>query len=1215
MKESDYDRLQLPQPKYSEHNATALCLMIDSVDQADLDAIVNFSDAKDAYDALHAKYFDHRRAVATYKLRDLTTYQKKEEESIQDAWTTLHKMRKDIVAIRPNVRDTYDDEELLMRLLDSLPPEYSATVDTIKARETIDINNVLRILKDKEGELKSDTSIAMAARVQKYKTPQARQRQADNRSNKERPKSSVTKKRGDTKCFICNEEGHRFRDCKLFSAVTDFVQNIKEAYDKSSKKAKKAKAFEATSDSEASTHDSDDADDTVDEIAHASIEAASKHSPTSWIADSGASSHMTDKLHLFSGPLEHMRRRTIKVGGGYLHSDRIGDITLLSKRGTPITINSVYYVPGLGANLMSTRRLCKLGLHGTFNENVKYLHDSQNKKIIKAVHTDGVYMIKWISSKLPSEQHSRNFHSYLASDDTDNVFCAMNVDHDNADTPTEDLPKRDQNYILMHRRLAHLGPQVISKLHLVTTHNQVFLPKKKFVCSSCAKGKMKRSINHVVADRKEERLALISLDACGPLPLSHAKNAYFIEVVDNHTRKVWTLPVPDRKSIPSVLDEWKAHVELEIDKKIKAVRLDNASEHKVLLASWSKKHGIVAQETEPYTSHQNGVAERSIQTTEANIRAMIDDAQLPIEFWDEAARTNAYLRNRTPRGPEIDGLPTSPEQAWNGKKPSIDHLRVWGCKCYSYVDSKSHPPNTRRDKLMPKAREAVLVGYDDNTTKQYKIFAPDLGRVVKASTVIFDEDIPGGTINLHLSKATPNELVKRKPVGRPKLIKSDISNKAHVDNTRQDSSEQAPPQESINTSSEPQEARHAPLEITPQAPPQEPVNTASDTVPEHTVQASSPLPQDTAQVIPPTPEVTIQPPYLPGGVKRKRDLDDDIDPKTIKHIKMMLAMKAMELEEEENTTGDIPIPKTYEEAVNDPVYGNDWLKAIQKEIEDLQANGTWKAEVPPAKANIVDCKWVFAVKYHTDGSVERFKARLVAKGFSQLQGIDYEETFAPTVRMDTMRVMLAIVAVHDLEAEQIDVNNAFTESTLNWTIFMKPPPGMNVEDNRCLRLLQSLYGLKQAAFDWYNTCDRKLVSLGFTSSNSDPCMYLNKLKGMIILVYVDDITIIAHHKQDIAWFKKEFRQDFKIKDLGDLKKILGVEIKRDRRNRTITIHQSTYIKKLLKNMEMEEDRHRTTDIPMNGYDSIQPATPADKRIDATEYARKIGKLIHAMTYT
>jgi hypothetical protein len=110
-------------------------------------------------------------------------------------------------------------------------------------------------------------------------------------------------------------------------------------------------------------------------------------------------------------------------------------------------------------------------------------------------------------------------------------------------------------------------------------------------------------------------------------------------------------------------------------------------------------------------------------------------------------------------------------------------------------------------------------------------------------------------------------------------------------------------------------------------------------------------------------------------------------------------------------SSNIKIPKSYLDAIRDPSHIQEWQEAIQEELQLLKANGIWKEVLPPPNANLVSMKWVFIVKTMVDGSIERFKARLVARGFSQAYGLDYDETFALTVRMDTLRLFLSIVAL------------------------------------------------------------------------------------------------------------------------------------------------------------------------------------------------------------
>jgi len=201
-----------------------------------------------------------------------------------------------------------------------------------------------------------------------------------------------------------------------------------------------------------------------------------------------------------------------------------------------------------------------------------------------------------------------------------------------------------------------------------------------------------------VSERKISILALIFIDICEPLPLSHEGLSYFLKVEDNHSRKIWCISLKQRTDVSDALRKWKLRVKLQSGFKLLAVRSDNATELKVTLDEWCSLLGIDPQYIVSYMSIQNGVAERAIRITESSVRAMIKDAKLPIEFWAEAAKTNAYLRNRTATGPSVNGNLMTSEKAFTGIKPSINHIRVWGCKYYSHVDRFSLTEGYRQAK-------------------------------------------------------------------------------------------------------------------------------------------------------------------------------------------------------------------------------------------------------------------------------------------------------------------------------------------------------------------------------------------------------------------------------------------------------------------------------------------------------------------------------------
>ena len=240
---------------------------------------------------------------------------------------------------------------------------------------------------------------------------------------------------------------------------------------------------------------------------------------------------------------------------------------------------------------------------------------------------------------------------------------------------------------------------------------------------------------------------------------------------------------------------------------------------------------------------------------------------------------------------------------------------------------------------------------------------------------------------------------------------------------------------------------------------------------------------------------------------------------------------------------------------------------------------------------------MFKVKYHSDSSLDKFKARLVARGFSQVQGIDFEQTFAPTVKFDSLRLFLAIVAVRNIDCHQVDVNNAFTESVLKEKIFIAAPEGVDCPRGKVLRVLRSLYSLKQAARDWHEKLIKALLGIGFRQYTANPCFLIHDERGILLLVYVDDICVATDLITQVNWFKLSFKKLFKVKDLGEIEKILSVKITGNRFKKTIRMDQTSYLKIVLERIDIEHDKHKPTELPINSYSSLRPAGPDNKRID------------------
>jgi len=223
-----------------------------------------------------------------------------------------------------------------------------------------------------------------------------------------------------------------------------------------------------------------------------------------------------------------------------------------------------------------------------------------------------------------------------------------------------------------------------------------------------------------------------------------------------------------------------------------------------------------------------------------------------------------------------------------------------------------------------------------------------------------------------------------------------------------------------------------------------------------------------------------------------------------------------------------------------------WIDAMDEEINAIEKNDTWELVDLPAEKDCIGVKWIYKTKLNADGEVVKHKARLVAQGFSQQPGIDYNETFAPVARLDTVRLVLAIAAQHNWKVHQMDVKSAFLNGFLEEEVYVKQPPGYEVkgEEGKVYKLKKALYGLKQAPRVWYSRIDAYLISNGFNRSGSEPTLYtqVNKHGEILILcLYVDDLIFTGN--LSINDFKTAMKTEFEMTDLGLMKYFLGIEVK------------------------------------------------------------------------
>ena len=244
---------------------------------------------------------------------------------------------------------------------------------------------------------------------------------------------------------------------------------------------------------------------------------------------------------------------------------------------------------------------------------------------------------------------------------------------------------------------------------------------------------------------------------------------------------------------------------------------------------------------------------------------------------------------------------------------------------------------------------------------------------------------------------------------------------------------------------------------------------------------------------------------------------------------------------------------------------------MEQEYHALMKNKTWTLVPPPSRVNIIDSKWVFKVKKHADGSIERYKARLVAKGFKQRRGLDYEDTFSPVVKPTTIRLLLSLAVSRGWSLRQLDVQNAFLHGLLEEEVYMRQPPGFvdHAQPHRLCHLTKAIYGLKQAPRAWHARLASALRTHGFIPSTADTSLFLFQRPSvtMYLLVYVDDIVLVSSSPTAADALVTALGRDFAVKDLGQLHFFLGIEVAHQSRG-SLALTQKKYSLDLLRRAGM-----------------------------------------------
>ncbi|GLI66230.1 hypothetical protein VaNZ11_009969 [Volvox africanus] len=739
---------------------------------------------------------------------------------------------------------------------------------------------------------------------------------------------------------------------------------------------------------------------------------------------------------------------------------------------------------------------------------------------------------------------------------------------------------------LWHRRLGHLGYKSLERMcreHMVTgmdLDRASLEAARSRICEPCIYAKQTRGPFPSTGHKAAKPLGLIHLDVCGPMPETSIGGSRYVTTLLDDCTGFSTVAFTDTKD--AVRKKVKIMIEaLEnmTGRRVKEARTDRGTEFlNTVLGAYFGEKGIIHGTTVGYSPEQNGAAERLNRTLLEKTRAMLAESGLPQKLWAEAMATANLLRNVSP----VVGASVTPHEAFMGVKPDISHLRVFGSTAYAHV------PKEKRNKLQPVSKKGVLVGYEQG--RQYRILINNL--ISTHSTVKFDES----TVGDRYEDSDEEDVEESGGVPLPggggdTPVNTDMDQgAAEVNHGASTSSGQtAAPQ------------RHAGI---PAAQFPRMQNTAQSRGGNggDAMTGEGPVQQQNHNND--GADVNMQERRYPLR-ERKRLIEWRHEP----NGRVTFGRINAAIEEE------VPEPASYQEATDGP-YAEEWRSAMDEEISAQLTNGTWELAKPPPGARILPCRWVYKVKRAEDGEIERYKARLVAKGYEQRAGIDYGELFAPTSRFASLRMLLAVAAAKAMPIHQLDVSTAFLNGELEEELWMQQPPGYESADpEQACRLLRSIYGLKQAPRCWYMKLAAELDKLGFKPSVADPALFIKKDEKEIVylLVHVDDIIITSEDEAMIRRVKTEIGQAFKIRDLGEAKVFLGMEISRGAHGE-VKLSQRRYIEELLQRHQLVNAKPRKTPLPP-GTRALPAEDNNKELVDNTKYRALVGELNYLATST
>jgi transposase InsO family protein len=672
--------------------------------------------------------------------------------------------------------------------------------------------------------------------------------------------------------------------------------------------------------------------------------------------------------------------------------------------------------------------------------------------------------------------------------------------------------------------------------------------KVNFECKTCILANLKRTAKPRVKTRQvtTEVGELLHADIFGPTGTSFDKCRYFLVVIDDYSGYVAVKPIFQKSQATAKIVEIIEEMERQLIIRVKTIRTDNGKEFlNNQLKGYLSRCGIIHEKTTPYSSFQNGKAERYIGLISEKVRVLLLSSGLNEKYWSLAVQHAALVLNVSVGK---DGK-TPFDKFWKGRRIfDFTRLHRFG-DCIAFVNL-----GAKKSKFSPRALQGKYVGYD-NRRKGIKVLVGEKIKYTRDFRLIGNEE------ENYVSEDESSEESSDEDMGE--YFESRKEKEEMLDEYMCESFETYKEKEEI-------------------------------------------VDDDVADAI--TQNCSIQECLVrEGEMSSKRPDISKVKPNTIIKIDGRVYRTTKNPNIVKTTTG----AKVVYNDIGKEAKANYWtpknsrrrqanaatiilseskklenpeiIEARIKEWKAINDNDTFHLVNRSSDQNILPCKFVDVEKVDNMGNTF-IKSRLVAGGHRQEYGKDFTEVFAPVVKSQIIRLFLAIATKLDLEVRQIDFDTAFLNSDLKEEVYMAQPKMFEDGTDRVCKLRKGLYGLVQSPKAWNDKVCKFFGDLGFKPLKTDPSVFVcsKYLENWIIVtLYVDDCLLISPNEKDLLKLENDIANRFKIKKLGECKRIIGLDWKRNRVEKSSVITQKSYTNMLIE--KFLEEGIKTSTVPMAIY--------------------------------